>query len=224
MHFYLFALLVVISSQAIPGCVKSEAKSGQLVIINGVSSCGKSQTAKELQSLLAKSGQPFALLPFDDFTGMLPKPWVNLDSNAQTEVSADGMRFVIQTDKVGPKVVIQIGDVARRLRSTAFSASEAIVSSGNNLIFEGVIFPDEFVFAMEKLKAFNPLRVKVKCSSEVAQKRERERKGFIGLSRGIAEQIDPIPETSYDLIVDTSLITTHEAAQQVFEKLKKGKT
>lgn len=222
MHFYLFAFLVFVLSQGISGCLSSASR-GQIVVINGVSSCGKSQTAQELQSLLSSNGRPFALLPFDEFTAMLPKPWVNLDSNAQTEISVDGMRFINQSDRLGPKVVVQIGDVARRLRKSAFSTAAAIVAGGNNLIFEGVIFPDEFAFAMEQLKTYSPIVIHVKCSSEVAQAREKGRNGFIGLSRGIAEQIQTIPETSYSFVVDTSSIAPHDAAKEIFQQLKNGR-
>ena len=72
----------------------SSAEKGTIILICGLTSCGKSSSSKALQKKLAEQNKPFILLGMDSILETLPTEWINLDaSDGPTTVREEGLSF-----------------------------------------------------------------------------------------------------------------------------------
>lgn len=197
--------------------VRNDApQTGKIIVVAGSTSCGKSTTAHTLQSLLAQKNLPYALIGEDDFMATLPKQWVNLNPRTyKNNVPPEGFRFIRKDDQKGKKVVVQIGSLARKIRMASFSAINAIANEGVNVILEGVFERQELTQGLPVFKGKDVLLAYVDCSLKTAQRREKKRRGFIGLARGITENTDLPRKERFDIVVNTDASTPQEAATKI---------
>jgi chloramphenicol 3-O phosphotransferase len=178
---------------------------GNIVLLNGTSSSGKSTLAKALQQLL---GPRYFHLDLDLFQ----KTWhpnFLVYSDGENPASAEGLLAVFRNDALRE---IRIGPGGFRFMDGLFRAVAGWASAGDNLIVEGAIYdPQVLRSAVAALHRFPILFVGIRCPLEVAEQWEQIRGDR---ARGGARTFHDLVHTHgvYDLEVDTSLAPPKESA------------
>ncbi len=167
---------------------------GQIIVLNGTSSAGKTSIARALQEILPA---PYLHVAFDTFMHMLPARIHEYpDAPAIFHRTVTGMHHAVR----------------------------ALSDTGSNVVLDHVLrcpsHPDSRDW-MEELVAVLPAErtflVAVRCALEELERRERVRwesdRRFIGLARSQYEQVHL--GNVYDFEVDTTSRTTEESARLI---------
>ena len=192
---------------------------GGVVLLNGTSSAGKGTIAKAIQAQAGGEawlhqgldrmleGVPASLREFVDPAHGSP------DGPGWTVPFRDGM--LVGAARVGP--------LARQLLDGMYRSAAAMVSAGNRVILDDVIYdPRVLALAAQALSGTPTLFVGVRCPVDVAVKREHQRGDR---AAGGAAAFDPLVHNPgiYDLEVDTSLQSPDECAGLILEAFRKVK-
>lgn len=178
-----------------------------VIILNGVSSVGKSSTAKAVQEL---AGAPFLHVAMDDFLGMLP-PRVLGDPN--------GMIFEQVVEDEHPCIAVRTGDVVERALSGMRRAVAAMATAGNNLVVDEVMWGDEAADYRALLGGCNLRFVGLFAPLKVVEDRERQRGDReIGLARWQHGRVHR--NISYDLELDASMLSAAQRAQAICDAFR----
>lgn len=191
-----------------------------IIVISGISSSGKTSTAKALQAALAKQHKPYVHLPIDEFVSLLPPEWCNLDASKKIAQNPDGIVLKRTDDVKGPRVAIELGPVGMNLVMAYMPVVATIVRYGSNIIIDGVFGTPYLQEAAKHFKDFRVYCVGIRCPLDIVEERERSRGaigGFIGLARGYTETSDVHIHHHYDVLVDTSVLSPGQAAHKVVE-------
>ncbi|NLB79190.1 MAG: AAA family ATPase [Clostridiaceae bacterium] len=166
---------------------------GKIVLINGVSSSGKTTLSKVLQ---ARFPDQYFLLPGDILNEISP----------QKNSRSHDVRFTAD-----PKPVM----------SAFFGCVKAFADNGLNVIVE-TIFTNDVHFALDNCLSVFPdcnysvLFVHVSCPLEELRRREKERGDRkIGWGESLLPKLDP--QDTYDITVDTFKETIEECADKIIE-------
>ena len=182
---------------------------GDVIVLNGTSTAGKSTLAAEMQTQLVARDSCWVILGIDDFLGKLPAPWVRYhEAGAHAD---EGVSF----ERIGGDIVFRAGPVGRAVLTGYRRSVAAVVRSGVNVIVDEVVL-DEEAWAQwdSELRALDPFWVRVDCPIEVCEGRERGRADRLpGLARSQAAFVHRHPQ--YDFAVDTSTASPPELAQAV---------
>ena len=173
---------------------------GQIIILNGTSSSGKTSIVKSLQATL---DQPFLDAGIDRFIWMLPERY--LDRPLWDEILG-------LANKAGP--------LGHQLMSGMHHAIAALSQAGNNVVADHVLVEPQWLQECIHLFCDSPaLFVGVRCPLEVLVQRERERRDrTLGQARA---QFDLVHAHGiYDLGVDTSVSSPEECAEQIKQRLE----
>lgn len=171
--------------------------SGQVVMLVGTSSAGKSTTATALQGCLPEH---HLLVGLDVFLRMVDPRWGGHGPHTQ-----DGFRYdPTRVDEAGEVVsTISCGPVGRRILNGTHRAVAAMARSGNNVIVDEMLLDasvsTDWVQALDGLRVY---LVHVHAPVEVLVARERDREQHPGLARGHL-LVNTLAE--YDVAVDTSI-------------------
>jgi chloramphenicol 3-O phosphotransferase len=166
---------------------------GNIIIINGYSSCGKTSTTKYMYDIIneeiyKKNGNPYIYLDLDSFLKRLPKQWINIERPNQPLVqNPNGLAFKKYIEKNTGKPIIEIiaGKQIVNVIIAVVNTIKAFANTGLNVIFEGGMDTKAMKYFYDELKNnYNAFFVYIHCTLAIAEKREKERKGFIGLTRG----------------------------------------
>lgn len=182
--------------------------SGNIILLNGTSSSGKSTLAHALQELL---GQSYFHLDLDLFQ----KTWhpdFLIYSDGDNPASTEGFLAVFREDALAE---IRIGPAGFRFMDGMFRAIAGWASAGDNIIVDGAIYhPQVLRAAVQALYTFPILFVGIQCPLEVAEQWEQIRGNR---ARGGARTFHDLVHAHgiYDLEVDTSPFTPAECAQIV---------
>ncbi|MEM8695003.1 MAG: AAA family ATPase [Pseudomonadota bacterium] len=180
----------------------------KIIILNGVSSVGKSTLAKAVQ---AASRLPFLHVSLDAFLAMIP---------ARLFDHPDGITFrTLKAD--GPSVTEVItGPVADRMLQGIPSTVAALAKAGNNVIVDDVFFRGgERQGYSGALADFDVAFVGLFAPLETIEARERARGDRnIGLARWQFDRVHA--GQSYDLEIDTSEKSTAESARILCKALE----
>lgn len=190
---------------------------GNIIFLNGTSSSGKTTVAKLLQEIL---DDYYIHTGIDHYLERVPEKF-QLLSDGRNPSTADGLLWVTTDD--GTRISeIRIGPAGLRLFSGMYHAYAALATMGNNIIIDDVIFdPRVLEEAVSTLYSFNPLFVGVKCPFEIAEQREHERGDrWLGLVKAHYDLVHS--HGTYDLEIDTSILTPLECATQVKNRLRNG--
>jgi chloramphenicol 3-O-phosphotransferase len=142
---------------------------GRLVVLNGVSSAGKTTLACAFRDARAAVGEFWFLVGIDDVLSKLPAQWVDLGLEAGEGSHAnDGMRF-----EAGPSgVTLRVGSVGRKLLEVYHRTVAAAVRLGLNVIVNDVVVDDatrdDWFHVLDGL---DPTWVAIQCLPEVADRR-----------------------------------------------------
>jgi chloramphenicol 3-O phosphotransferase len=173
--------------------VKFIVEKGKIIILNGVSSAGKTTLAKILQERLS---QPFFHMDVDVFCLMAP------DLSRYYNVGD----YSLQHD-----FVLNMPDIAKLFSDREF-----------NLVIS-VVFLKDYGFlekCVMLLHSYPVLLVHVTCPVDELRRREKERGDRqIGSTESMLPTL--IPKDTYDIVVDTYNYSLEECADKIIEKLNK---
>jgi chloramphenicol 3-O phosphotransferase len=180
----------------------------RVILLNGASSAGKSSLARDLQKIL---DEPYMHVGIDMVFDMIPK-------KCKCEESPRLKAYLWTPTHNGvPEVHINVGLLGHRIMSAFHKACAAFCASGISLIIDHVLLEPNW--AKECLTLFSRYDlwfVGVVCPVHVLEMRERERGDRqIGLARATAFRVHE--GKSYDMVVDTSLASSYECANQITE-------
>ena len=192
-------------------------EAGNVIFLNGTSSSGKTSIAKTLQEIL--DGY-YIHTGIDHFLERLPEKFFVMYRGTNPP-PAEGVVWVF-ADGDEQVTEIRTGPASDRFRLGIFHAVAGLATAGNNVIVDDVVV-DVTVLkeAANILQDFNVLFVGVRCPLDVAEQRERERGDRSpGLVRMHYDQVHA--HGTYDVEVDTSVLTTMECALQIKYRLMHG--
>jgi chloramphenicol 3-O phosphotransferase len=182
--------------------------SGNIILINGTSSAGKSTIAQALQTIM---DDPFYLTGIDHFLHSLPQKLIVINDGVNPP-PADTWLAIFENEKIKR---VEIGPRGYQLLTGMYSSIASLAKSGINIIVDDVIYdPHVFEIALNTLPAENVFFVGIQCSIEVAEQREIHR-GDRTLSgaRFFGERVHV--HGKYDLEVNSAASTPQESALQI---------
>lgn len=177
----------------------------RIIFLNGCGSSGKTSIAKAIQH---ESPELWLSFGVDTFIDMIPfgrqEPY---------------LKFIPGQNEHGPTMHVDSGPEGVKLFSVMPQFAEMLATCGNNLIIDEVLFDEETLKAYAKhLKDHTVYYIGVFCDLAVMQEREVLRRDrCIGLSN---DQIDRAHQgvlNSYDFKVDTTAISSFEAARLILK-------
>ena len=185
---------------------------GRLVILNGVSSSGKTTLATAFRDARAAAGDLWLLIGIDDFLAKLPAAWLDLGLPTGPGPQArDGLRFEMS----GDRRELHIGDSCRRLLHAYHHTAAAAARAGLNVIVDDVVIDDEVLRDwLEVLGDLEPTWVAVRCAPAIAAERERRRGDRpVGMT---GTQTDTVHRSvRYAFEVDTGTLTPAAALDEL---------
>lgn len=173
-------------------------KAGAVVVLNGVSSSGKTTVARAL----GRSGE---------------RPWLHLGVDALV----DGLdrRWVDDAVRVGEDGELVVGPVARTLGAALRAAVVASARSGVDVVADDLFLEREWYDGWRRdLSGLRALVVGVVAPLEVVEERERGRGDRL---RGAARAQLPLVHSwgDYDLVLDTATAGPEACAQAILTAL-----
>jgi len=182
---------------------------GNIILLNGTSSSGKTTIAQALQDVLETS---YLHTGIDQFLiEHLPKRLI-VPSDGIHPVTAKGWLAVLRDDAL---VQVRIGPEGYRWIAGMYRAIATLAEEGLNVILDDVIYdPRVLRAAVETLPAQQVFFVGIRCPLEVAERRERERGNR---AKGGARAFHDLVHVHgvYDLEVDSANHSPMECAMRI---------
>lgn len=192
-------------------------KPGNIILLNGTSSSGKTTLAKALQRSL---DEPYLHLGNDQFLHPNRPNSLLVYSNGTEPSQSEGWVAVFRE---GRFVDLRVGTIGSQWLKGMFRAMAAWSKAGNHLIADVVLHNQRILQAA--VEALHPLPVwfiSVYCPLEVAEKREQERgeRRAPGGARLFYEGV--YRQGVFDLLVDTAVNNPEDCARQIMHHMKEG--
>lgn len=187
---------------------------GQIILLNGTSSAGKSTIAKQLQAVLP---QPYLHTGIDHFLAAAPWSRLFVYSDSTTQTDAEGWFLPFRDGALID--VPRLGPVAYQLLDGMYAAFATLATAGINLIVDDVIYdPQVLEAAVSRLAALPVLFVGLHCPIEEAKRRELARgdraPGGAAIFHGLVHR-----HGLYDLELDTAQYTPAVCAERIHHAL-----
>ena len=188
---------------------------GQVVVLNGTSSAGKTSTAFAFQRERAAAGECWLVVGLDDFLAKLPGRWVEVGQWVGS-LAEQGIRLETEGDRAN----FHIGELARRLMRAYRRAIREMALAGLDVVVDEVsLEQDEWLDWCDALHGLDPVWVAVRCDVEVAVQRESARGDrAIGLVRGQTERVHRFP--AYEIELDTTVMPIDDVARRLQAQLQ----
>jgi chloramphenicol 3-O phosphotransferase len=179
-----------------------------IIILNGISSVGKSSAARELQKI---TQAPFLHVRGDSFLEMLPP---------QMYGHEDGITLNRLDESMDAAIEIHMGSAVRRLLMGFRYSVATLAAQGNNLIVDDVMLDATDQDIYEKiLHPFAVYFVGLHAPLATLEKRERNRKNRIaGLAKWQQKRVHE--GIKYDLELQTSKIDAADIAKKIADVFK----
>ena len=162
---------------------------GKIIILNGVSSSGKTTLAKAMQEAF---DEPYIRLSIDDFINMMPEKLIKDDlGNTVYKSQTILLQTIKMLSDVGTNVIVD------NILLTYFQTLKQYVLH---------------------LHDYPILLVKVDCPNHELRRREAER-GDRAIGQGERQIDDLEPQDLYDITVNTFINTTAECIELIEKKL-----
>lgn len=188
--------------------VASQAKS-VLIVLNGTSSAGKTTLATSLQ---ARCSTPLQVSGVDTFLALQPE---SMFAPPGSVTPTEGFTFcAVEVDGL-PAWTVRPGTAGEALMRAVHAYWAACAAEGIPQIIDHVLLSEGMALDLrDRLSPYDPLLVGVRCPLGVVDQRERERGDrLVGQGRGIGARVHD--HLTYDVQVDTSLLSPDEAADVV---------
>jgi chloramphenicol 3-O phosphotransferase len=174
----------------------------QVVVLNGVSSAGKSSLARALQTI---TWPPFLHVQLDVFMQMLPPSF---------KTGADAADPAPESACLTPAGVVNIEEIVNQARRGMRHAVAAMAGQGLRLVIDDVLDDTAAVEYVRLLAPYRTYIVGVLASLEILELRERNRQDrVIGLARSQLKFVHR--NMRYDMTIDTSAMTPMQGALQI---------
>ena len=193
---------------------------GQVILLNGSSSAGKTTLARMLQQLLP---EPYQLISLDQYRDGLPARYRGLNSPAGTP-GARGLN-VVPVDRGGQRVTaIRFGDVGRRMLRGMRRSVATFAREGGNVIVDDLLLEQAFLRDyLDALRGLPVTFVGVRCPLDVVNAREAARPGrFPGTAESHFHDVHA--HGIYDVEVDTGSVAPRACAERVMKAVAAGGT
>ena len=179
-----------------------------VIVLNGVSSSGKSSVARACQDAWAT---PLLHLGVDTFVDMLPERFCGEGPEARY-----GLQFVPTQTPSGPTTEIRQGPYAKRLFAGMVGAIGALARASNDIILDEVLFGDALLKAyVRELRGQTVYFVAITCPLAIVEQRERERGDrFINSAKAQFPLVHG-PTRAYDLELDSSQHSPPQLARTI---------
>lgn len=187
---------------------------GNIIILNGTSSSGKTTILKLLQDLLE---EPYLDAGIDRFLWMLPRRYIN---------EAEYWHQVFDTVWTGTgeqqELEIKTAPLGYQVISSMHQAAAVISRARMGVLMDHVMLEPEWVLECATLFQGLPAwLVKIHCPLEVVEQRERDRRDrTVGQAR--AQYYRVHAHGLYDIEVDTSVLNPLECAEAIKERVLNG--
>jgi chloramphenicol 3-O phosphotransferase len=187
---------------------------GDIILLNGTSSSGKTTIARAFQQLMP---QPYYRFGLDMLQPGFP-PMLRLVGNSPPP--GEGWEIQFEDDRL---VKVQPRAGALRLISGMYRAIAAFASAGNRLIVEDAIYqPDILEAAVGELHDKNVLFVGVMLPLAVAEQREQER-GDRAPGGASTFYAGVHAHGLYDVTVDSGSLSPEACARQIRQAVEEGR-
>ncbi|MEM7018968.1 MAG: chloramphenicol phosphotransferase [Pseudomonadota bacterium] len=173
---------------------------GQIIILNGTSSAGKTSIAKALQDVM---DEVYIETGLDRFIWMMPSRY---------------LRLPLWNDVLGHAT--HAGEAGHHMVSGMHHAIAGLSRSGMNVVADHVMVEPAWVQECAELFSELPaLFVGVRCELETLEQREKDRKDrTLGQAKAQYDLVHA--HTVYDLEVDTANNSTEACVQQIVDYLQ----
>ncbi|HEU4325523.1 MAG TPA: AAA family ATPase [Roseiflexaceae bacterium] len=194
--------------------MQQHVSNGQIIVLNGTSSAGKSTLAKALQNLLP---EPYLHIGIDTVIFALPKRYLN------PPLWHEVFRYTWPPDGSSEGLAIDAGPLGHQLIGGLHLSVAALARAGNRVIVDHVLLERAWVGECARLLGDLPaLFVGVLCPLDVVEQRERDRKDrTLGQARAQFWRVHA--HGTYDLTVDTAQHSPEECAEQIRRGLMPGR-
>ncbi len=184
-------------------------KVGNIILLNGTSSSGKTSIVKALQHIL---DEPYLDAGIDKFLFMLPSRYLN------QPLWSEVFEYVY-TNRAANEFTIKTGARGRQIISGMHQAIAGLARAGNNVVADHVLLERAWLWeCLDLFRDFNVFFVGVRCPLEILEQREHERRDrTFGQARAMFRLVHTHGE--YDTEVDTSISSPLECARQIQHKL-----
>lgn len=184
-----------------------------IILLNGVSSAGKSSIAKALQSIWPT---PLLELGIDRFIAMMPKKYIGLGPDAQ-----QGFQYVPDRDESGPIVHVRSGWLGHKLLISIPSIIHSLTQHGYDLVVDEVLEGDERLRDYVQLLSNHRVYfIAIVCNLDVLEERERTRQNRpVGMARPQSKLVHG-PTRLYDLEIDTTNTSPDISALHIVDFIK----
>ena len=190
-----------------------DVRVGRVVILNGVSSAGKSTLAAGFSDSRTELGELWLVMGIDDFLAKLPAAFFKGGDHVGA-FSDDGIRFEPTGDPDG-SVAVRAGAAGQRLFAAYRRSVAACARAGFDVLVDEVAIDDIAVTDWaDALAGLRTTWIAVRCDPDVAAERERLRGDrFEGLARGQANVVHR--SALYDFEVDTTITPPEQLVAQL---------
>jgi chloramphenicol 3-O phosphotransferase len=181
---------------------------GNIILLNGTSSSGKTTIAKALQAIMP---EPYYLFGMDMLQPGFP-PGVFVFNSSPSESTVEGWEIIFRNERLQE---VYVGPRAVRFLSGMYRAAAAFAAAGNHIILEDVIYHrDVLRAAASELYDAPVLFVGIRLPLEIAEQREIER-GNRALGGARTFFTSAHDQKIYDLEVDNSSASPEACALQI---------
>lgn len=198
-----------------PACYAAAMTRGNLIVLNGTSSSGKTSIARALQ---ARWSEPLLYLALDTAIGIMPFQY----TGAGTMASA-GYSLSQRVDDSGKIVDYSVGLHGKTLNKHLASFAASLCADGYDVVLDHVIVDDETMIDLAAcLSSERVYFVAVHCDRSIAEMREKARGDrILGL---VAGQLNKVHAglREYDLSVDSSRATPNDLANMIIRFVEGG--
>ena len=191
--------------------------SGNVIVLNGCSSAGKTTLARELQRL---ANEYFQYIALDQFRDGLPPALRGLNSSKE-DPGYRGLNVVPEIKNGKPVTSIKFGEYGEEVLKVMRRAVAQLAQAGCSVVVDDILFEKKYLFDYAKvLEPNTSWLVAVKCDLDIVRAREAKRSGrFPGTADS---HYDSIHEhgTAYDIEVNTSRTQASVLAKEIIEGMK----
>lgn len=191
-------------------------KLGELVVVTGPATVGKSTVAKALQSEGVAHGALWLAVEIDVFARALPRDWISVDTHAG-RYAEHGFVYARADDG---SIQLTLGSDGRRVLSAFHRSVAAIVRSGVSVVCETIVYDDDdWTDWSEALNGIVPCWVRLSAPIAILEGREKADRSrvFQGLAQGMAARR---PVGRYDIEADTSTETVSAIVGRIINALR----
>lgn len=222
MFFVLFVIVMTFvflytpqTSRVNEPCLANPVAPGTIIILNGVSSVGKTSIQKALQKIMP---EPYLSLGIDNMlVGTLPEQCMTGDffNTDRPKDGVQGMHGYFAKDEQGKLFKLEFGPACQKLIRGMHRSFAAMAREHNNIVVDYILYDQRWLpDLVDALCGYRVYFVGVKAPLDIVQKREKKRgTSPEGHARAYYDKVHKHGE--YDIIIDTLELTPEKAAEKI---------